>query len=72
MKLHSLRFRVTTFYVGMLAIALLLFSTAVYFGAKAFLTRSLERKLSNNVHSIVSDYLVPRGQKGDAWFVEDG
>jgi signal transduction histidine kinase len=70
-KLHSLRFRVTTFYVGMLAIALLVFSTAVYFGAKAFLTRSLERKLSNNAHSIVSDYLVPLDKKGDAWFVEE-
>jgi heavy metal sensor kinase len=71
MNLHSLRARVTTFYVGMLAIALLVFSLAVYFGAKAFLTRALEQKLSNNAHSIVSDYLVPLNQRGNAWFVEE-
>jgi signal transduction histidine kinase len=69
--LNSLRARVTTFYVGMLAVALLVFSTAVYFGAKAFLTRALEQKLSNNAHSIVNDYLVPRAEKGDAWFAEE-
>jgi signal transduction histidine kinase len=68
---NSLRARVTTFYVGMLAVALLVFSTAVYFGAKAFLTRALEQKLSNNAHSIVNDYLVPRAEKGDAWFAEE-
>ena len=71
MTLNSLRARVTTFYVGMLAVALLVFSTAVYFGAKAFLTRALEQKLSNNAHSIVNDYLVPREQKGDAWFADE-
>jgi signal transduction histidine kinase len=70
-KLNSLRARVTTFYVGTLAIALLMFSAAIYFGAKAFLMRALERKLSNNAHSIVSDYLVPMSEKGDAWFVEE-
>ena len=53
MKRNSLRSRVTTFYVGMLAIALLVFSAAVYFGAKTFLTRSLERMLSNNAQNIV-------------------
>lgn len=71
MTVNSLRARVTTFYVGMLAVALLVFSTAVYFGAKAFLTRALEQKLSNNAHSIVNDYLVPRAEKGDAWFAEE-
>jgi len=71
MKRNSLRARVTTFYVGMLAIALLVFSTAVYFGVSAFLTRSLERMLSNNAHSIVSDYLVPLNQKGEPWLVAE-
>jgi signal transduction histidine kinase len=55
----------------MLAIALFVFSAAVYFGVKTFLTRSLERMLSNNAHSIVSDYLVPLDQKGESWLVEE-
>ena len=71
MRRSSLRLRVTTFYVGMLAIALLVFSAAVYFGVKAFLARSLERTLSNNAHSIVEDYLVPLDQKGEPWLVEE-
>src|SRR5271170_3173591 len=71
MKRSSLRSRVTTFYVGMLAIALLVFSSAVYFGVKTFLTRSLERTLRNNAHSIVSDYLVPLDKQGEPWLVEE-
>ena len=71
MNRHSLRVRVTAFYVGMLAIALLVFSLAVYFGAKTFLTRSLDRRLSNNAKSIVADYLVPLDQKDEAWLVEE-
>lgn len=71
MKRSSLRLRVTTFYVGMLAVALFAFSAAVYIGVKAFLMRSLERSLSNNAHSIVDDYLVPFGQKGEAWMVTE-
>ncbi len=71
MKRNSLRTRVTTFYVGMLAVALLVFSVAVYFGIRAFLTRSLERTLGNSAQTIVSDYLVPLGQKGEPWLVAE-
>src|SRR5580692_1949915 len=55
----------------MLAVALLVFSVAVYFGIRAFLTRSLERTLSNSAQTIVSDYLVPLGQKGEPWLVAE-
>lgn len=55
----------------MLAIALLVFNAAVYFGVKTFLTRSLERSLSNTAHSIISDYLVPLNQKGEPWLVAE-
>jgi len=70
-KRNSLRSRVTTFYVGMLAVALLVFSTAVYFGVKAFLTKSLEQMLSNTAHNIVTDYLIPLDQKGEPWLVAE-
>jgi signal transduction histidine kinase len=70
-NLRSLRVRVTAFYVGMLAIALLVFSLAVYFGAKTFLTRSLDRRLSNNALSIVTNYLIPLDQKDEAWLAEE-
>jgi signal transduction histidine kinase len=70
-KHNSLRFRVTTFYVGMLAIALLVLSGAVYFGAKTFLTRSLQRRLSNSAQGIVRDYLVPLDKNGEHWLVAE-
>ena len=71
MNRTSLRSRVTTFYVGMLAIALIVFSAAVYFGVKAFLTRSLEEVLSNHAQNIINDYLVPLDQKGEPWLVNE-
>lgn len=71
MNRRSLRFRVTAFYVGMLAIALLVFSVAVYFGAKSFLVRSLQRKLSNTANSVVNNYLEPLNKNGEAWLVEE-
>ena len=55
----SLSSWVTTFYVGILAIALLVFSAAGYFGMKTLLMRSLEQALRNSANSSVSDYLVP-------------
>src|ERR1700674_375335 len=71
MNRNSLRSRVTTFYVGMLAIALTVFSAAVYFGVKTFLTRSLEGVLSYHAQNIVNDYLVPLHQKGEPWLVNE-
>ncbi len=69
MKRNSLRSRVTFFYAGMLALALLFFSVIVYEGARAYLTKSLERQLGNTANSIVADYLVPLPEKGRAWFL---
>ena len=67
----SLRARVTAFYVGMLALALLFFSLAVYVGVRTFLTKSLERTLTTTAQSIESDYLAPLESKGQAWFLAE-
>lgn len=71
MNRNSLRARVTAFYVGMLALALLFFSVAVYAGARAYLTRSMERSLSNTARTVVADYLVPLDKQGQAWFLAE-
>jgi heavy metal sensor kinase len=55
----------------MLAIALIVFSAAVYFGVKAYLTRSLEQVLSNHAQNIINDYLVPLDKKGEPWLVNE-
>jgi len=65
---NSLRYRVTTFYVALLAVALLTFSAAVYLGVQAFITRSLEHSLSMNASTILTDYVKPLDAKGKSWF----
>src|ERR1700704_738815 len=71
MNRNSLRFRVTTFNVGVVALALVVFSAAVYLGVRAFLTRSLERVLNDDAHKIVVDYLIPLEQKSEEWLVTE-
>ena len=68
MNRNSLRYRVTTFYVALLAVALLTFSAAVYLGVQAFITRSLEHSLSMNASTILTDYVKPLDVKGESWF----
>ena len=63
----SLRARATTWYVGLLAIALIVFSFAVYFGVRAYLKQSMQRGLSSTAHTVVSDFLTKLPAKGDAW-----
>ena len=71
MNRNSLRARVTAFYVGMLALALIFFSIAVYAGVRTYLTKSLERSLITTAHSIEADYLTPLESKGQAWFLAE-
>src|SRR5882757_658671 len=71
MNRNSLRFRGTTFNVGVVALALVVFSAALYLGVRAFLTRSLEGVLNNNAHKIVVDYLIPLAQKNEEWLVAE-
>lgn len=68
MNRKSLRVRVATFYVGMLAAALIVFSAAVYLSIRAFLIHSLERSLSTSAATILTDYVKPLGAKGLTWF----
>lgn len=63
----SLRARATTWYVGLLAVALVVFSIAVYVGVRTYLKDTLQRVLSGTVHTIASDFLIKLPAKGDAW-----
>jgi signal transduction histidine kinase len=65
----SLRARATTWYVGLLAVALVVFSIAVYVGVHTYLTESLERGLSGTVSTIANDFLGKLRAKGDVWVI---
>jgi hypothetical protein len=62
----SLRARATSWYVGLLAVALVVFSIAVYVGVRTYLKESLQRGLSGTVHTIADDFLGKLPEKGDA------
>jgi signal transduction histidine kinase len=63
----SLRARATTWYVGLLAVALTVFSVGVYFGVRTYLKMSLQRSLNSAAHTIADDFLSKLPTKGDAW-----
>lgn len=67
MRLNSLRVRVTAWYVGLLAAALLAFGGALYFAAQSYLTTRLERALSGEAQAIAANFVSHEEQRGLAW-----
>lgn len=67
MNLASLRIRVISWYVGMLALALLAFGVAVFLGIGRYLETSLEHTLRYQANMIADNLLSQAGDKGGAW-----
>jgi two-component system, OmpR family, sensor kinase len=67
MNLSSLRSRVTTWYVGLLATALLVFGATLYFGVQGYLRTELQHSLSGEAHAIASNFLAFEEEKGVPW-----
>ena len=63
----SLRARATTWYVGLMAVALVVFSIGIYIGIRTYLKVSLQRGLSSTAHTIADDYLSKLPAKGPSW-----
>jgi len=63
----SLRARATSWYVGLLAVALFVFSVGIYLGIRTYLKISLQRALSGTAHTINDDFLAKLPEKGQAW-----
>jgi two-component system OmpR family sensor kinase len=63
----SLRARATSWYVGLLAVALVVFSIGIYVGFQTYLKESLQRALNSTAHTIANDFLSKLPEKGDAW-----
>ena len=65
----SLRARTTSWYAGLLAVALVIFSISIYVGIRTYLKQTLQRGLSGTAHTITTDLLTKLSTKGDAWVV---
>jgi len=67
MRLNTLRARVVTWYVGLLATALILFGATLYFGVREYLRTSLQHSLTGDARAIGATFLTFEEQKGAAW-----
>ncbi len=67
MSLGSLRTRVTTWYVGLLATALIVFGAILYFAVQDYLRTGVERSLSGEARAIATSFLSFEEEKGVSW-----
>lgn len=67
MNFGTLRGRVTTWYVGLLATALLAFGAALYLGVQGYLKTELQHSLSGEATAIVASFLSVEEEKSTSW-----
>lgn len=67
MNVRSLRFRMTAWYAGLLAGALLLFGMSVYMGLERYLNSTLQDSLASECRSIGTELLSQLQGKNAAW-----
>ncbi len=60
MKASSLRLRITTWYVSLLATALIVFGAAVYLGLRGYLQTSLQHELVSEATAITTSFLCTK------------
>jgi len=71
MSIRSLRARVTCWYVGLLAVALVVFGACLYFGFERYLETSLEQSLAGEARSIAQTFVSEVEAKGSTWLSEE-
>ncbi|MDP9159237.1 MAG: ATP-binding protein [Acidobacteriota bacterium] len=65
MNTHSLRFRMTAWYAGLLTISLLVFSASVYLGLEHYLDTSLQKTLAEQARTIGEKLLAEVSKRGE-------
>ena len=71
MNTHSIRFRLTVWYAGLLAGLLVLFGASVYVGLGHYLKRTLTDSLTNEARQIGETLLVNISLSGEAYVVDE-
>ncbi len=71
MKLTALRIRVTAWYVGLLAAALIVFGASLYLGLERYLDNSLQHSLSSDAQSISESFVAQFEPKGVKWLIDE-
>jgi heavy metal sensor kinase len=71
MTVRSLRSRVTIWYVGLLAAALIVFGVLLYLALQHYLEASLENSLRADAKTIAAKFVADVETKGTAWLVDE-
>lgn len=71
MNTHSLRFRLTVWYAGLLTGVLLLFGVSVYLGLERYLDWNAERTLTEQSRTIGTELLAEYSAKGSEWLARE-
>ncbi|MBS1808629.1 MAG: heavy metal sensor histidine kinase [Acidobacteria bacterium] len=71
MNTRSIRFRLTAWYAGLLALLLLLFGGSTWFGLAHYLHRSLSEGLARQAQQIGENFLVDVKTSGDRYVADE-
>jgi heavy metal sensor kinase len=71
MNTRSIRFRLTAWYAGLLALLLALFGGSTWFGLAHYLQRSLTDSLARQARQIGEDFLLDVQTSGESYVVEE-
>ncbi len=67
----SLRSRVTSWYVGLLTVSLIVFGASIYLGVHRYLEASLEHSLASEARSIADTFVNQSETKGNLWLTQE-
>src|SRR5882672_11186155 len=71
MNTRSLRFRITAWYAGLLAGALLVFGASVYLGLERYLDWNLQKTLASQCRTIGTELLTQLPGRPPDWLVTE-
>ena len=71
MNTRSLRFRITAWYAGLLAGALMVFGVSVYLGLERYLDWTLQRTLTSECRTIGTELLSQMSAKNNSWLATE-
>lgn len=67
----SLRTRVTSWYVGLLTISLIVFGACIYLGVQRYLEASLQHSLASEARSVAETFVNEFEKKGSVWLIQE-
>jgi heavy metal sensor kinase len=71
MNTRSIRFRLTVWYAGLLALLLLLFGASIYLGLRQYLGRSLQDALRRQAQQIGANFLLDVEVSGERYVIDE-